>query len=500
MIRSFLRRLALPLCLFLGPASLPAQSVQGGELPRLESTPCWFKIPGNHIAACAYLYVAENRADPRSAELRLPVARLQTPSQRIADDPILFINGGPGGDAGLDERGIKDWWWYVDNTAWMRKRDYILIDVRGTGLTKPNLNCPEMEDEGGGAADYGGFASWIDMMLRTSDACRDRLVGEGRQLAHYNSAAAAADIADYLAAAQIHSVNIYGASYGTRVAFSLLRDHPQRVRSMVLESVLPPDANLVLQQQTGFGEVVARIAEDCAADIACSRRYPDLEQRFRVRLDELNRKPVEIDVYNPRVRQRQSYEMSGGDVVDIIYNLLYGSEALRYMPTLLDAFSRGDRAMLQGWYQDYLSRSSGPDTSSEGVYYAFSCSEQVAYTDMRVAAAEAARYRTFNVDALIGLADYLICPRWPIPKAAPIERLPVRSDKPVLLLSGRLDPITPAAFGDRAAAYLSHAYHFVLPKAGHAPLTHSVCANDITEAFVDDPTHRPAASCLDAVN
>jgi len=495
------RHLILPVWLLAVAAAGLFSPTASAELPRIETTSCWFDVPDGHKADCAYLYVAENRSDPSSAELRLPVVRLKTPDQAIAEDPVLFINGGPGGDSGLDATGVKNWWWYVESTAWMRKRDFVLIDVRGTGLTVPNLNCPEMEDDGTIPAEgYDGFAAWIDTMLRTSDACRDRLIAQGRQLAHYNSTAAAADIVDYLTAAGIESANIYGASYGTRIAFSLLRDHPQSVRSMVLESVLPPDADLVLQQQTGFGEVIATIAEDCAADIACSRKYPDLEQRFKERLDSLNRVPVEIAVYDPELRQRQLYRLSGGDLVDVIFDLLYGSETLRYMPTLLDEISRGDNATLQSWYQEYLWRVSGPDTTAEGVYYAFACAEQVAYTDMRTAAAEAARYRTFNVDAVIGLADYLICPRWPIPKAVAVEREPVTSDKPVLLLSGRLDPVTPASFGDRAAAYLSHGYHFVLPKAGHAPLTHSVCANEITDAFLDDPSQRPLAACLDAVN
>jgi len=495
------RRLLLPAWLFAAAVAGLSGAAAAAELPRLETTPCWFDVPEGHEAACAYLYVAENRADANSAELRLPIARLKTPGQTTAEDPVLFINGGPGGDSGLDAQGVENWWWYVDSTAWMRKRDFILMDVRGTGLTAPNLNCPEMEEDSASFAEgNGGFAAWIDATLRTSDACRDRLLAEGRQLASYNSTAAASDIVDYLTAAGIDGINVYGASYGTRIAFSLLRDHPQRVRSMVLESVLPPDADLVLQQQTGFGEVIARISEDCAADIVCSRKYPDLEQRFRERLDELNLVPVVIDIFDPEARERQLYSLSGGDVVDVIFDLLYGSEALQYMPTLLDGFSRGDSAYLQSWFQEYVWRVSGSDTTSEGVYYAFACAEQVAYTDMRTAAAESARYRTFNVDAVIGLADYLICPRWPIPKAAAIEREPVTSDKPVLLLSGRLDPVTPPAFGDRAAAYLSHGYHFVLPKAGHAPLTHSTCANEITETFLDDPSQRPAAACLDAVN
>ena len=476
-------------------------TAEARDVPRLDKTSCWFDVPDGHQVDCAYLFVLENRSDPDSDVLRLPVVRLRTPGKTVGKDPVLFINGGPGADAGLDANGVDNWWWYVDNTPWMQKRDFILMDVRGTGLTAPNLNCREMDDDAEKPEEgYRGFAAWIDRMLRTSDACRDRLLKEGRQLGQYNSAAAAEDVADYLAVAGLDNINVYGASYGTRIAFSLLRDHPQRVRSMVLESVLPPDADLVLQQQTGFGEVIARISENCAADAVCNRKYPDLEARFRERLDQLNRIPVEVQIYDPKTRTKGPYALSGGDLVDVIFDLLYGSESLRYMPTLLDDFSRGDADLLQSWYQAYLAGNTGPDTTSEGVYYGFACAEQVPYTDIRAAASEAARYQLFNVDAVIGLADYLICPRWPIPKSADVERQPVRSDRPVLLLSGEYDPVTPAAFGDRAAAYLSHGYHFVLPRAGHSPLTHSTCANEIAESFLDDPSQRPPATCLDAMN
>jgi pimeloyl-ACP methyl ester carboxylesterase len=471
------------------------------DLPRLEQTPCWFDVPGGHEAQCAYLYVAEDRSGASGSEIRLPVARLMTPGQTVGNDPILFINGGPGGDAGLDAKSIEDWWWYVDNTAWMRKRDFILMDVRGTGLTRPNLNCPEMDrDSARSKSEQRGFAGWIEEMLQNSDDCRDRLLAEGRHLAAYNSKSAAEDIVDLMSAADIESMNIYGASYGTRIAFSLLRDHPEQVRSLVLESVLPPNADLVIQQQVGFGQVIAHVAAGCAADAACNAKYPDLEVRFRNRLEDLNRSPLDIEIFNPASRSKQNYPLIGVDIVDLLFDLMYGSESLRYLPTLLDSLSRGNEASLQSWFQTYRLRTAGPDTTSEGVYYAFACSEQVAYVDMKTAAAAAAEYSLYNDDGLVGFSDYLTCPRWPVPAVDASERQPVVSDKPVLLLSGEYDPVTPAAFAEMAAATLSQSYHFILPDAGHAPLSHSLCANEIADAFLDDPTQRPSAACLETSN
>jgi pimeloyl-ACP methyl ester carboxylesterase len=467
-----------------------------GDLPRLERTDCWFEVPDGHGADCAYLFVAEDRDDPATAELRLPVARLVTPGEAAADDPVLFINGGPGAAAGLDANGIETWWRYVEATGWMRRRDFILMDMRGMGLSSPNLNCPEIERQNGA----NGFAEWIAELTRTADACRDRLLAEGRKLGAYNSASAARDIADYLRVGGIDAVNIYGASYGTRIAFSLMRDAPQRVRSLILESVLPPDAHLVLQQQTGFAEAMTAIARDCAEDSVCNGRYPHLEQQFLDRLSALNERPVAVEVFDPETSEFRRFDVVGVDLVDVIFDLLYGSEVLRYMPTLIDGLSHGDSAYLQTWVQRYLTRTSLSDTGSEGAYYGFACAEQVAHTDLGEAAGLAALHPLYNDEGIVGLSDYFICPRWPVPAASAIERQPVVSELPVLLLSGEYDPVTPPAFADRAAAHLPNGYHYVFPQAGHAPLTHSACANEIAEAFLDDPTQRPKADCLGAVN
>ena len=197
----------------------------------------------------------------------------------------------------------------------------------------------------------------------------------------------------------------------------------------------------MIQQQVGFGQVIAHIAADCAADSACNSKYPDLEVRFRSRLADLNRSPLYVEIFNPASRSRQSYPLIGVDIVDVLFDLMYGSEVLRYMPTLLDGLSRGNEASLQSWFQAYRLRTAGPDTTSEGAYYAFACAEQVAHVDMREAAAAAAQFSVYNDDGVVGFSDYLICPRWPMPAVDESELHAVISDKPVLLLSGEYDPV-----------------------------------------------------------
>ena len=68
-------------------------------------------------------------------------------------------------------------------------------------------------------------------------ACHDRLVDDGVALDSYNTAENAADIADLRVAMGIEEWDLYGVSYGTALALTVLRDHPEGVRSVVLDSV-----------------------------------------------------------------------------------------------------------------------------------------------------------------------------------------------------------------------------------------------------------------------
>src|SRR5262245_65820010 len=112
---------ASPRCLLALAGLLAAvgmcATAQAGEVPRLDKTSCWFDVPEGHEVDCAYLFVLENRSDPDSDVLRLPVARLKTPGKTVGKDPVLFINGGPGADAGIDANGLENWWWSVGHTA-----------------------------------------------------------------------------------------------------------------------------------------------------------------------------------------------------------------------------------------------------------------------------------------------------------------------------------------------------------------------------------------------
>ena len=116
--------------------------------PTFESQPCWFDVPEDQAAECGYLVVPENRRNPSAAKVRLPIVVLKAdPDDDAHGDPVLYITGGPGSDTEIDRRGMSTWL-KVRRESWLDGRDFILFDQRGVGLSKPALECPEVNRVG----------------------------------------------------------------------------------------------------------------------------------------------------------------------------------------------------------------------------------------------------------------------------------------------------------------------------------------------------------------
>ena len=163
-------------CLLLMLIAAPIMA-QDNSVPHIEYTSCWMELPDGFVEGqdvdCGYLTVPEDRTSNSSATIQLAFAILYAPAADVKPDPLIYLAGGPGGNA-VGE--LSAW---VD-TPYVQDRNLILLDQRGTGYSLPSLNCPEKEDNADDA----------------TQACRDRLIGEGVDLQAYNSAENAADVAD----------------------------------------------------------------------------------------------------------------------------------------------------------------------------------------------------------------------------------------------------------------------------------------------------------------
>ena len=193
------------------------------------------------------------------------VARLAAFSAEPRPDPLLLISGGPGQstvDFYLQLRGAFE--------PARRDRDLILVDQRGTGRSAKGFACEVPDDL---SLDTAGS----EALARIVDACVAELEHDPR---FYTTSVAVRDLERVRVALGIETWNVYGVSYGTRVAQHYLRRYPERVRALVLDGVVPPPLALgpdvAREAQRALEQIFAR----CAADALCGTRFAALPQLF----------------------------------------------------------------------------------------------------------------------------------------------------------------------------------------------------------------------------
>jgi pimeloyl-ACP methyl ester carboxylesterase len=487
------------------PVPIPTTSATTRRTPRLESVDCAaFQIDAslsNQPVRCSYLIVPENRDRPNGATIKLAVAVFSSADAAPGEAPLIWLDGGPGGGtveqiarviAGPAGRLILP-----GGRSLAGERELILIDQRGTGHSQPSLGCPELapfKQPGrdpaveATAAERAGVAATL--------ACRDRLTSEGVDLSAYTSRWNAADINDLRIALDHEQVNLYGVSYGARLALTVMRDFPGTVRSAVLDSPVPLQADLYTGAFTGAQRSLDLIFDGCAADQACRRAYPNLRQTFYDLISRLNVVPIPFTNRDPDTGVTTAATLTGDDLAGAIFDLLYVTPMLPLIPAIIDSVVDGelDAFLL------LLSQIEASGGINHAMYYSVQCSDEVPFVSVHDHEVAANAIRPELAQALgptFGRRIQMICDAWPSHVSPPVENEPVASAVPTLILSGQHDPITPPVFAEIAASTLPNSTVVTFPGVAHgALLSTRTCPYDITWAFLRDPRARADTTCV----
>lgn len=321
------------------------------------------------------------------------------------------------------------------------------------------------------------------------------MVRSGVDLSSYNSAESAADIEDLRRVLKLDKINLYGVSYSARLMLDVMRYHPAGVRSVVLESTLPPEVNYDEVGVDGIIRTLNEMFHSCGADAECSATYPDLEKEFYGVVERLNKQPLAVDKKDQATGLVTSVNVNGDDFVTWIVDYLFSDEpaATADAPYVIhQAFS--------GKYVGQFKRDGGPGLGgsfySWGMRYSVWCSEELPFEDRRKIAAQSTRYPGLQGYEVMALPD--ICSVWNVKPAKNIENQPVMTSKiPMLVLAAQYDAYTDPAWGKAVAERSNKSFFFEIPWAGHGPAFSVPCVRDMIASFIDDPSKRPDADCLD---
>lgn len=417
-------------------------------------------------ARCGVVDVPENWAQPSGRHIQLHVVVVPAETPKPLPDPMLVLVGGPGQAA--TEQG-----WVVRYFAFLRaKRDLILADQRGTGASNP-LRCEHL----GKDDDVRGY--FTDLYPQTFiEKCRDALQAHS-DLRQYTTTASARDLEAVRSAIGADRINIYGTSYGTRLALEYLRRFPAHVRTLTLDGVVGPQMRapqtFSLDAQRAFGLLV----QSCARDSSCSAADPDPGKELSHLEAAWRRKPVSVAVHTPLGAAPQTVEFSWGLGADTIRSLLYNTSTAARLPALIHAAAHGDFEPL-AQLRVTLGRVWDQQVAL-GLFLSVTCTEDDAPVSGH-------RLQRLTSGTFVG--DYLIrqqhaaCAEWP--HAAPPQDFhrPVPSTVPALLLSGWLDPVTPPFRSDAQADAMPRAVRATAMSGAHA-FKWPACLERTIERLVD---------------
>ena len=447
---------------------------------------------------CGYLVVPENRADPESDTIRLAVAILHPPGGASEPDPIIYLSGGPGA-SDLEFLFLSFDLAFAPVLA--TGRDLIVLDQRGVGRSDPALDCPAVAELSLELLDWEIDGKVLDddeageLFLDTVAACEEDLSAVA-DLTAYNTASNAADINDLRLALGYDQVNLWGASYGTRLALGVMRDYPEGLRSVVLDSVYPPDVDLYMELPANAVRAFDMLFAGCAADAACSTAFPELEWVFFDTVERLNETPGAYEVTNALTGDDYDVLIDGDTLVALLFGFLYHTDVIPSLPQIIYDVSEGNFDMVSLIQGSLMARR---EAVSMGMQLSVQCNEEYAFNSLEEYEAMLADYprlQGFLEDALVGKPGFAVCERWDSGRAGPIENKAVVSNVPTLVMAGEFDPITPPAWARHAAETLSNSTVVEYAGVGHGAGVVEGCPRDMLLAFLNDPTGTLDDTCV----
>jgi pimeloyl-ACP methyl ester carboxylesterase len=476
MFRAVTLALLLPAGLLLAPLGAAQIDPQAS----LQLTDCRISAgPGSPgiAARCGTLVRPLDPDDERLGTIDLSVAVVPALSLEPASDPFVPIAGGPGQSTIAFYGG-----WYYAFERIRQHRDILLLDQRGTGNSAAMV-CDLEED----VVD-GNFSE--ERTRELTQECLDLLPHDPR---FFTTSVAVRDLEALRLALGYDAFNVYGISYGTRVAQHFARRYPESTRSVIIDGVVPPQIplgpDIATESQNALDNVFAR----CVEDAACNARFPEIRADFMLLRGALAEAPVAVEYQHPVSGQREIIDFTADQFAAAVRLLLYNPRTVALLPLVISDAADGNFAPLAAQFNMVVE--SLTDALNIGMHNAIICTEDVPFIAWDLLDDEAIDASYMGPLQLRAMKT--MCSIWPPGLLDDDLRSPLATDKPVLLLSGGADPITPARFAELAAVDMSNSWHIVGENQGHGLAAVGCMPRVIGEFIAAAALEDGAAACLD---
>jgi pimeloyl-ACP methyl ester carboxylesterase len=462
-----------------GGGSDPVSVPEGAQAGNLILDRCDYETEnGSYEADCGTLVAPENRADPQSRLIALPVTRIRARSERPGN-PVFRLEGGPG------KTNMK----FSAASRMADGRDVVLVGYRGVDGSSV-LDCPEVESALKHSTDLQGeksFSAYGDAL----QSCADRLTDEGVDLAGYSLAQRVDDLEDARAALDYDRIDLVSESAGTRTAMIYSWRFPESIGRSVMIGVNPPGHFLWDAKTTD--EQIRRYAGLCSEDKTCSKRTDDLAASMRETAADIPDRWFFLPIKEGNVRAASFYGLAEST----------SENAPLSSPMTLDSWlSAADGDASGFWFQSLLADIAFPTAFVWGEYAAAARADAQAASDYFSSGGQKRRSNLGYAATAFGWGGGRLTDGWPaVPDEGDFSRVRTSAVE-TLLIGGTLDFATPPQWATRdLLPHLPNGQQVVLDGFGHSfdfwtyqPEASSRLINTFFDSGeVDDSLYKPAS-------
>lgn len=445
--------------------------------PKIEPCDCIFKNDSLKTR-CAYLIVPENRSKPNGETIKLPFIYVESKNPNKHKDPVLYTSGGPGASS---LRGVR----FINYRQFSKDRDYIAFEQRGVTYAQPCLSCDGISEAVKEA--YRKNQPLNNTLLEAVKACRKKLTQEGNDLSAYNTTENAADIEDLRRALKIDSINLIGISYSGGLMLTVLRNYPEHIRSIVLDSALPGFINYEEDALFSIDASFNKIFGNCERDSVGKPLYKNLRQRFHQYFTTIGNKEFSLHYLEKGAKDSITIKYHRSELIDFLMNNLQSNRELKNVPYYIVQVMEGKQHDYMKTYFDGIFNAGKENTL--GMRYSMYCSEQIHYANQSLIDKQneifpyLAGYRFNDV-------DHPLCNCWNVQPVSPVAKTPVYSTVPALLATGDTDPYCPAFYNDVISRYMPNSQRVLFTDKTHGPALNTREGDVLIAEFLDNPYQR----------
>ena len=423
-------------------------------------------------AEWGHLTVPENWENNKGNKVVLAVTILKS-AIKPAKGGIVFIAGGPGSNA---VKSIKKWL----NNPVHQSHDIILVDMRGSGLSAPQL-CPDLGKSFMKVlGDDATRQEDIKARVAITDGCKIALLKRNIDINAYHSTSMAYDLHALKKALGYDKWGVYGVSYGTRIALEYVKHFPEDVKELVMDSPVIPFAGLYDHNTSNFTRALNVFFKKYKADKSMVEAYGDIEQLFYSTVDDLDKHPWTFNV-SKKIHPSGKFSLNAQDFLLAVQQGIYERKFFELLPAIIKQFhERNEGLVLQliGSLKNHLNL-------DYGTYYCVLCQETLPVNSVEAFKKDASSSKGFLAGGLpFYEGDYAVCASWGHGEVPVVDSAKINANFPTLILSGEFDPVIPPGNGRILGEMLPHSTVILCANQGHVP-GFTKCGTELINAFLN---------------